>query len=375
MLGNLIELFSHYWQLWVFVIVLSVLVFNYCLTKVLNRWAKHAIETTNIWDDVLIFSVRKPVRIAVWVFGINFAALIVARSTGTDWFEIIQSINRVGLIILIVWCLWSFINGINTRLCSEHYMEKPMDPTTARVVSKLIQVAIIITGGLIIMQALGYSISGVLAFGGVGGIAIGFAARDLLANFFGALMIYLDKPFKIGDWIRSPDKEIEGVVEDIGWRSTCIRTFDKRLLYVPNSAFNQISLENPSRMSHRRIYETIGLRYADMSKMPVIVATVKDMLQQHPEIDQSQTMIVNFNQFNASSVDFFIYVFTRTTNWIHFHHVKEQVLLTIAGIINSHDAEIAFPTTTVHLQETSPEPDVNFDASDRIGTSSMETSN
>ena len=104
------------------------------------------------------------------------------------------------------------------------------------------------------MQALGYSISGVLAFGGIGGIAVGFAAKDLLANFFGGLMIYLDRPFSVGDWIRSPDKNIEGTVEEIGWRLTRIRTFDKRPLYVPNSTFTQISVENPSRMLNRRIY-------------------------------------------------------------------------------------------------------------------------
>ena len=113
------------------------------------------------------------------------------------------------------------------------------------------------------MQLFDYSVSGLLAFGGIGGIAVGFAAKDLLANFFGGLMIYLDRPFSVGDWIRSPDKEIEGTVEDIGWRLTRIRTFDKRPLYIPNSIFASISVENPSRMSNRRIYEKIGIRYDD----------------------------------------------------------------------------------------------------------------
>ena len=91
------------------------------------------------------------------------------------------------------------------------------------------------------MQTLGFSVSGVMAFGGIGGIAIGFAAKDLLANFFGALTIYLDRPFSEGDWIRSPDREIEGIVENIGWRLTVIRSFDKRPIYVPNSVFASIA--------------------------------------------------------------------------------------------------------------------------------------
>ena len=114
-----------------------------------------------------------------------------------------------------------------------------------------------------ILQSLGVSVSGLLAFGGIGGIAVGFAARDLLANFLGGLSIYLDRPFTVGDWIRSPDREIEGTVEEIGWRMTRIRTFDQRPLYVPNSIFASVALENPSRMNNRRIYETLGIRYED----------------------------------------------------------------------------------------------------------------
>ena len=105
-------------------------------------------------------------------------------------------------------------------------------------------------------------------------------------------------------------------------------------------------------MSHRRIYETVGIRYDDMDKLPGIISDVKTMLQSHPDIAQDQTMIVNFNQFAASSLDFFVYTFTKTTNWIEYHQVKQDVLLKISDIINRHGAEIAFPTSTVHIPET-----------------------
>jgi len=200
------------------------------------------------------------------------------------------------------------------------------------------------------MQLFGYSISGLLAFGGIGGIAMGFAAKDLLANFFGGLMIYLDRPFSVGEWIRSPDQEIEGMVEDIGWRLTRIRTFDMRPLYIPNAVFANISVENPSRMSNRRINETLGIRYEDIHSMDSIVASVTTMLLEHPDIDAKQIMIVNFNKFNASSVDFIVYTFTKTTDWIDFHRIKQDVLLKIASIVAAHNAEIAFPTSTIHLE-------------------------
>ena len=167
-------------------------------------------------------------------------------------------------------------------------------------------------------------------------------------------MIYLDRPFSVGDWIRSPDQNIEGTVENIGWRLSRIRTFDKRPLYIPNSTFARISVENPSRMTNRRIYETIGLRYEDINKVDSILKEITTMLQTHPDIDTGQTLMVNFTTFAASSLDFFVYTFTKTTNWQEFHRVKQDVLLKIADIISKHGAEIAFPTRTLHLENEAP---------------------
>ncbi|MDW1553282.1 mechanosensitive ion channel family protein, partial [Vibrio sp. YT-18] len=208
---------------------------------------------------------------------------------------------------------------------------------------------IITIGVLTIMQAFGLSLSGLLTFGGVGGLIVGLAAKDLLSNFFGGLMIYFDRPFKVGDWIRSPDRQIEGTVERIGWRMTSIRTFDKRPLYVPNSVFSNIVVENPSRMLNRRIYEVVGLRYDDADKVPEIITAVREMLKNHKDIDTRQTLIVNFDTFGPSSLNFFIYTFTKTVNWVRYHEVKQDVLLKVVGIIKEHNADIAFPTQTLKL--------------------------
>jgi MscS family membrane protein len=124
---------------------------------------------------------------------------------------------------------------------------------------------------------------------------------------------------------------------------------------VPNSLFTTIVVENPTRMTHRRIKETIGIRYDDLDKMAAIVADVKAMLQAHSEIDSSVTLIVNFNQFAASSLDFFIYAFTKTVDWVHYHEVKQDVLLKVAAIIETYGAEIAFPTRTLHIESAAGE--------------------
>ncbi|MCB1982213.1 MAG: mechanosensitive ion channel family protein, partial [Rhodoferax sp.] len=229
-----------------------------------------------------------------------------------------------------------------------------VDHTTIDALVKLARLVTVVVAVISAAQTLGFQIAGLLALGGVGGIAVGFAAKDILANFFGGLTIYLDRPFGVGEWIRSPDKSIEGTVEYISWRHTRIRAFNKNPIYVPNAVFTSIVVENPSRMSHRRIKETIGLRYDDFAVVAPIVDEIRAMLQVHEGIDATQTLIVNFNQFGASSLDIMVYTFTKTTVWVEYHHVKQDVLLKIGEIIERHGAEIAFPTQTLHLAGSGP---------------------
>ncbi len=338
------------WILQVFIIVFLTLLINWAQKGVLKRLLIKAEKTKNYWDDALIHSATKPLSALIWLVGVTFAAQIVQSQSDAVIFAAISPIREVGVIVIFAWFLVRFIKKAERNLVQKCVAAgEPFDRTTADAIAKLLRVSIIITAFLVILQTLGYSISGVLAFGGIGGIAVGFAARDLLANFFGGLMIYLDRPFDVGDWIRSPDKQIEGTVEDIGWRLTRIQTFDKRPLYVPNAIFTGIAVENPSRMSNRRIYETIGIRYDDVGKMSIIVEDVRAMLKAHPEIDATQTLIVNFNEFAPSSLDFFIYTFTRTTDWVRFHEIKQDVMLRVIEIIEGHGAECAFPTSTIHI--------------------------
>ena len=363
----MLEFLSEYlgenaWVGQVFTVVLATAIVHWLARHFMTRLAGQLEKTQNLYDDALLDAARKPLTWAIWLVGISWAA----ESTGgeaaqADVFEYVDEIREVGIIALLAWFSVRFISFVEKHISDGSYRENPADPTTATAIGKLIRASVIITAVLMVMQTLGFSISGVLAFGGVGGIAVGFAARDLLANFFGAIMVFLDRPFSVGDWIRSPDQSIEGTVEEIGWRLTRIRTFDARPLYVPNATFTSISVENPSRMTNRRINETIGIRYEDSGKMGEITAEVKQMLADHPAIDETMTLMVNFNAFAASSLDFFIYCFTHTTVWTEFHEIKQDVLLRIEAIIAAHGAEIAFPTSTIHLEGgesgVSPEPE------------------
>jgi MscS family membrane protein len=348
------EALSQYpWAWEVFILVLLTLVASYLARIVFNHIREHVKKTKNLWDDSMLEAAHKPALSLIWIMGFSLVLDVLLESSSAVVFQSVEPLRAVLVVIIMAWYLVRVIHQVENRLISAEYSDtdEPIDETTVMALGKLVRVAVVITAVLVLLQTLGYSISGVLAFGGVGGIAVGFAAKDMLANFFGGLMIYLDRPFAVGDWVRSPDQEIEGTVEKIGWRQTCIRTFDKRPLYVPNATFSSISVENPSRMLNRRIFETIGIRYDDAEKMRDIVADVKSMLGNHPDIDQNNIIIVNFNAFAPSSLDFFVYTFTRTTDWLEYHEVKQRVLLEILDIIVKHGADVAYPTSTLKLPE------------------------
>ena len=337
---------QNYDWFWDVIIVLGITLVAGLFWRMLRkRMVQLVASTNNHWDDVVVSAIAVPVNWMILAVGFTWAADISAVYFGKEIQANISATRQLALIVLVAWAMWRLINRVE-----EKQLEGGMDPTTVQLVGKIAKLAVTILIILPVFQLLGISISGILAFGGMGGLIVGLAAKDLLANFFGSLIIYLDKPFKVGDWVRSPDRSIEGTVESIGFRVTRIRTFDKRPLYVPNSVFTSISVENPSRMLNRRIYETIGVRYQDARAIRKIMTEIQDMLRQHEEIDKDQTIIVNFNAFGASSLDFFVYAFTKTTAWVHYHEVKQDVLLRIMDIIHANEADCAFPTRTLHLE-------------------------
>lgn len=342
------------WGVELFAAVMLTLIGRFLTMRALKVLGEQFEKTTNVWDDALFKAAQGPLSWFILILGLIWAVQISDGYLDMVLFSPanLDIVRQLTFIVLTMVFLVRFITLAEARLldglqAQAEGAQGRLDPTTLHALAKLTRLSVVISSVLVALPTLGIEITALLAFGGVGGIAVGFAAQDLLSNFFGGLMIYLDRPFAIGDWIRSPDREIEGTVESIGWRLTVVRTFDKRPLYVPNSVFAKLALENPSRMTNRRIYETIGIRYKDASKMGQIVRDVHAMLQEHEEVDQDQTLIVNFNGYGKSSLDFFVYTFTKTTNWVKFHEIKQDVMLRIIRIVHEHQADFAFPTTTV----------------------------
>lgn len=333
---------------YIFAVVFATLVINVVWKLLSKRICKQLKKTDNPWDDAVFGALNAPVNFAIW----SVSLAIILKNFFSVKITMVHF--QLGLILFISWFLIRFVSRAESNLIEANKDKDPqekVDRSSVEGISKLLRLSLFITAVLVFLQTINVNISAVLTFGGIGGIAVGFAAKDLLANFFGGLMIYMDRPFSVGDWIRSSDRNIEGVVEYIGWRQTRIRTFDKRPLYVPNSIFNSITVENPSRMHNRRIFETIGIRYDDIGVMQKIVEAVKAMLQEHESIENQQIIMVNFTQFNDSSIDFFVYAFTKTTDWAEYHAIKQDVLLKIAAIIDENEADIAYPTQRLQIDQ------------------------
>ena len=327
---------------------------HYVGRRALGHLQRRSEATRNRYDDALFAAIGKPFGWFVWVVGASWALELADGALEAGLVDEVHRLRDVAVVWVLAWFALRFVREVEAQVIHGAPGQGRMDVATAAAIAKILRIVVLVVALLLVMHAFGFSIASVLAFGGLGGLAVGFAARDLLANFFGALMIFIDRPFTVGDWIRSPDQEIEGTVEDIGWRLTRIRTFDQRPLYVPNATFARLTVENPSKMLNRRIYETIGLRCDDIAALPAIVADVERMLRTHPDIDGERTLMVNFVTFGVSSLDFFVYTFTKTTDWQRFHVVKQDVLFKIAEIIEGHGAQIAFPTQVMHL--TAPGP-------------------
>ncbi|MBE9486456.1 MAG: mechanosensitive ion channel family protein [Chloroflexi bacterium] len=334
--------------------VLGILFLALLLKKILAHLFtktifKAAQKTSSRMDDILLKNLNKPAEFLVLVLGCYLSVEILQLPTEpTNVDKLARNALQVLLTFNLAWFCY------NTVSLLEHWLghwarrtESTLDDHLVPFIRKTLRVFIVFMAILMLVQNLGYSISGLLASLGLGGLAVALAAKDSLSNIFGSIMILLDRPFTIGDWIKADD--LEGTVEEIGFRSTRIRTFAKTLITIPNSTLMNMSIDNFSRMPKRRIKLTIGITYdTNPRQMRQAVAALKQMLREHPAIDQD-FFLVNFTNFGASSLDIMVYCFTTSTIWGEYLDAREDVCLKIMETLGQLGLEIAFPSQTVYL--------------------------
>lgn len=232
--------------------------------------------------------------------------------------------------LLLAWlAMWSkkiFFKKVSVaRLAGKHVP----DTFTIQIIEKIFTIAILFIAMMIVLQVFGLNILPLLTFSGIGAAFLGFASKDMVANFFGGLMIYITRPFSVNDEIEIPSKKIVGKVEEIGWYLTTIRDKEKKSIYVPNSTFSTEYLLNQSRMTHRRIDEQIRLRIGDLVCVEKLLVDVRSMIEKHPEIDHLEQIDVFLLSFSPYGVVIDVKAYTKSTKYLKFMAVKQEILINI----------------------------------------------
>ncbi|WP_239421889.1 mechanosensitive ion channel family protein [Bacillus sp. CGMCC 1.16541] len=305
----------------------------------------------NIKVDIvtnILEAFEKPLRWVFVIIGIQVALPYLP-------FELLSAtvegkIVRSAFMILIG---WGFFNLADSTSLFFSTFSKNFDFQVDRIiipfVEKTIRVIVIALSVSVIADQWGFNVNGFVAGLGIGGLAFALAAREALANLFGGVVIITEKPFTIGDWIKTPS--VEGVVEDISFRSTRVRTFAQALVTVPNSTLSNEPIINWAKMGKRQIAFHLGVTYdTPKAKLEKVVKEIKEMLIEHPEI-HNEVIFVNFDRFSDSSLDLYLYFFTNTTMFGDYLTVKEDVNFRIMEILEKEHVEIAFPTRTLVIQK------------------------
>ncbi len=296
--------------------------------------------------------IQTPVVAILWGLTLYFVALSLAAPLALNGFLKILSIGlQVYVLLMIAWAGLR-ITKIVERGYPAHFRIRhghEPDPMLFDALSKIARIVIVAIAGLMILRVLNFSIASLLAFGGIAGIAIGFAAQGVTANLFGALVVYLDQPFKVGEWIVLPSENVFGTVEHIGWRTTTLRGFDTRPYYVPNQIFNTSVVQTPPRMLARRINETLSIRYADFDKLEAIVEECRRHVATHPDIDHEQQEMIYFMRYGNHALEIMVYCFAKTQMWQDSLAIQERVLIELGQIVRRYGAELAVPISQVEL--------------------------
>jgi len=307
-------------------------------------------RTKTFYDDRVLYALKGPISFLFVIIGLNlFIALLFLET------DFIKKIIDSMIMFNMFWVILALTHAF--RDVTYHFTNK-FNPELAHEMGNFMLTilrGIIISIGLgSILQLWGINVAGLVAGLGIGGLAFALAAKDTAANLFGSIALLLDKSIRIGEWIKIDN--IEGIVEDIGMRTTKIRTFNKSLVTLPNQMIANSPIKNFSRRGVRRIKMKIGITYSATSQqIENILLDIKTMLRNHEGISQKNTMLVNFVSFDDSSLGILIYTFSNTAIWAKYMNIKEDVNLKIMKIIENNKAEFAFPSQSLYVESLPPQ--------------------
>ncbi|XRP97324.1 mechanosensitive ion channel family protein [Methanocaldococcus sp. 16A] len=316
--------------------------------KIVKNYLKKIINKTKTkLDDILLEAIDLPVIVIVvtafFYFGLKFLIL-------PDYiFKLIDESIKVVVILSATYFAVKFIDGI-----FEHYLipltektETELDEHIIKPLNKVVKIITIVLGVLTALSSVGYDITALLAGLGVGGLAVALAMQDTIKNFIAGILILIDRPFRLGHWVKVGD--VEGIVEEIGIRSVRIRTFDHTLITIPNSELLNSAIENLTVRDRRRVLTTIGLTYdTPVEKIKKAKEIIKEIVENHPATLPPYR--VHFNEYGDWSLNLRVEYFVRNMGFDYYLNAVDEINLKIKEEFEKEGIEMAFPTYTVYLE-------------------------
>jgi len=328
-----------------FLVFALFILFKKIFTKfVLEFLLVLARKTQTSLDEQIIIGLKGPIRFTFVVVGMHLFFLLIFVDN-----NFIHLVLESLIIYTIFWALISLLDAIKDYLFNYNNIDTQHSKELSEFIIKVVKGVIIAIGISMILHNWGVNVTGIVASLGLGGLAFALAAKDTASNLFASIALLLDNSIKSGEWVKIGG--VEGVVESVGMRTTKIRSFEKSLYTVPNHLIANNPIENFSRRGVRRIKMNLGLTYDTNSRqLENIVHQIRDMLQHHPRISQKETLLVNFNNFDDSALNIFVYAFSHTAQWDQYLEIREDIHLKIIKIVEENHSAFAFPSQSIYVE-------------------------
>jgi MscS family membrane protein len=303
-------------------------------------------RTTNKLDDTFVNALEGPARFLPIVLGFFIASYYMTFSN--DGREIVDTINRTLITILIFWVIHQIIEPISYILSG---LDKLLTRELIGWIIKSLKILIFILGLAAVLELWGIKIGPIIAGLGLFGVAVALGAQDLFKNLISGILVLVEKRFKIGDWI-AVEGIIEGIVENIGFRSTSIRKFDKSLAIIPNFQFAENAVVNVSETSNWRIRWIITLQYnSTIDQLKKVREEIENYINSSDDFNQSAGVAVRIEKFSDSSIDILVRCFTNSNSWSNSLEVKERLAIEIKQIVEKNGASFAFPSQSIYIEK------------------------
>ena len=329
-------------------IFLIFLLFRGLISKIIiNRLKKIAKKTTNKLDDTFVQAMEGPARFFPIVIGFFIASYYLEFSPESQSF--IDNVNKSLITILIFWLIHQFIQPVTYLLGG---LEKILTKELIGWIVKALKILIFILGAAAVLELWGIKIGPIIAGLGLVGVAVALGAQDLFKNLISGIMILMERRFTIGDVILVSG-EVEGVVEQIGFRSTLVRRFDSTPVMVPNFKFAEQSVTNYTKRHHRRIRWLIGLEYRTTTdQLKKIRDEINEIIVNNNNFAKNEhtSYFVRIDSFSDSSIDMLVQAFTQTNDWGEYLQIKEELAVKIIEIVEKNEAGFAFPSQSIYVE-------------------------